>query len=56
MKPYREKFYKRFDEEVAKHAKQFNVSYEDLEAFAEWIMWFSMQQQRKEIIDLINKG
>ena len=52
-KPNRIKFYKRIDEEIQKFSEQADVQYEDTEAFAEWIMWFSMQQQHKEITDLI---
>lgn len=50
---HQKEFDKRFDEECSKFSKKYNIQYEDVEDFAEWICWFSQQARRDDIIDFI---
>ena len=47
-------YQKKFEKEVEKFAKKFNVPYERVESFAEWFRWISRQEQKAEIVKMIN--
>ena len=53
--PAKEKSYyeERVQEETEKFAKRHNLDYELVKPFADWIEWFTRQDERKRIRDLI---
>jgi len=49
------RYQKRLEEEIELFAKRHKVDYEIIEAFAFWIEWRTRQDEKEEIIKIINK-
>jgi hypothetical protein len=49
-----QKYLSRLDEEISKFEKKHGIDYEEVEAFALWVEWFTRQRERKIIKDRIN--